>query len=250
MSVSRETLKVELQKRLSLWLDHWNIYVSEASVERLIQYIFMLSAYEAANVVGTRDPGALLELHIADSLSCLLHPGLSEAYEIVDVGSGAGLPGLALGISLPGAKVTLVESTGKKTAFMRGAAESLGISEANILSARAEEVGWDPDFRERFDVATARALASMPVLVEYCLPLVKVGGLVVAMKGKPSREELDLGSRAAEMLGGRLENVIEVPPLPDTEARDRCLVVIRKEAETSKKYPRRVGLPRQQPLGG
>ncbi|MGI8866064.1 MAG: 16S rRNA (guanine(527)-N(7))-methyltransferase RsmG, partial [Rubrobacteraceae bacterium] len=134
--------------------------------------------------------------------------------------------------------------------FMRGAAESLGISEANILSARAEEVGWHPDFRERFDVATARALASMPVLVEYCLPLVKVGGLVVAMKGKPSREELDLGSRAAEMLGGRLENVIEVPPLPDTEARDRCLVVIRKEAETSKKYPRRVGLPRQQPLGG
>ena len=250
MSVSRETLEVTLRERLSEWLDHWGIAISAGSIDRLIQFTFLLSEYDVANVVGTRDPEALLELHIADSLSCLLHPVFSEADDIVDAGSGAGLPGLALGLSLIHAEVTLIESTGKKTDFMRGAAESLGTSDATILTARAEEVGRDSDLRESFDVATARALASLPVLAEYCLPLVRVGGCVVAMKGKPSREELDLGYRAAEMLGGRLETVIEVPTLPSTEARDRCLVVLRKEVETPKKYPRRVGLPRQQPLGG
>ncbi len=250
MSVSRETLEVILRDRLTKWLAFWGVDISGASVERLIQFTFQLSEYDSANVVGTRDPESLLDLHIADSLSCLLHPELSKAHEIVDVGSGAGLPGLALGISLPSAGVTLIESTRKKTDFVRGVVESLGASDATILTVRAEELGRDPAFRERFDIATARALASLPVLAEYCLPLVKVGGCVVAMKGKPSPDELDLGSRAAEMLGGRFETVIEVPPLPGTEIRDRCLVVIRKDAETPKKYPRRVGLPRQQPLGG
>lgn len=249
MTVSRETKQREMRRRLTNWLDVWSVEADEAVVGRLVEFAFMLSAYTEANVVGTRDLDQILERHIADSLSCLLHQPSHNARMLVDVGSGAGLPGLPLRMCLPRTSVTLIESTGKKTAFAEQIVDRFELADTHILNERAEGLGRNPEYREKFDLATARALASLPVVAEYCLPLVTVGGYVVAMKGRPTREELDQGARAAEVLGGKLEQVVDVPTLPETEVRSRCLVVLKKEAETPRRYPRRVGLPRQHPLG-
>ena len=239
-----------MREQLVDWTDSWGVKVEEADVSRLVEFAFLLSGWEEANILGTKNLRKILEMHIADSLSCLLCESVSEADALVDVGSGAGLPGLALGISRGRMSVTLVEATGKKTAFTRRAVDALAVRRVRVVNQRIEDVGRDAGYRAGFDVATARAVASLPVLAEYCLPLVKVGGVVVAMKGKPSREELEWGSRAAEALGGSLEEVVEVPTLPGTERRSRCLVVLRKHGSTPKKYPRRVGVARQSPLGG
>lgn len=249
MTVSRETTKVELQRRLTTWLSSWSLEEYGPAVGRMIDFTFLLADYERANVVGTRDPERLLELHVMDSLSCLLHPSIKGARRIVDVGSGAGLPGLPLKLCLGDVELQTVESTGKKADFLREATDSLGVENVDVSNARVEDLGQELEYRDYYDVATARAVAALPVLAEYCLPLVKVGGHVIAMKGQPSKAELAHGESAARMLGGKLEAVIPVPQLPGTEARHRCLVVLKKIKATPRRYPRRTGIPAKNPLG-
>lgn len=247
--VSRETVGDALQGRLSRWLDFWGVEADDEHVQRLVEFAFMLSDYKDANIIGTRDVSRVLDLHIADSLSCLLHDSLHDAGKLVDVGSGAGLPGIPLRLCLPDARMHLVEATGKKTAFLQKAVEHFGLTNTRVINGRVEDLGQDTRYRATYDVATVRAVASLPVLVEYCLPMVKVGGRVVAMKGQPSAAELDQGEKAARILGGALEAVIPVPTLPEAEPRNRCLVVFKKERRTPSIYPRRVGLPCKDPLG-
>lgn len=247
--VSRETVEGALRERLSRWLNFWGITTDDERVRCLVEFAFMLSSYKDANVVGTRDVGRVLDLHIADSLSCLLHGPLHNAGRLVDVGSGAGLPGIPLRLCLPESQVHLVEATGKKAAFLKKAVECFSPTHTRVINGRVEDLGQNTKYRATYDIATVRAVASLPVLAEYCLPLVKVGGCVVAMKGRPSLEELDRGEEAACVLGGRLKTVIPVPTLPGTEPRNRCLVVFEKDRRTPSGYPRRVGLPRKNPLG-
>ncbi|MEJ7818975.1 MAG: 16S rRNA (guanine(527)-N(7))-methyltransferase RsmG [Rubrobacteraceae bacterium] len=247
--VSRETVGDALQGRLSRWLDFWGVTADDEHVQPLVEFAFMLSDYKDANIIGTRDVGKVLDLHIADSLSCLLHDPLHDAGKLVDVGSGGGLPGLPLQLCLPDARVHLVEATGKKAAFLEKAVARFSLANTCVINGRAEDFGQDTRYRATYDVATVRAVASLPVLVEYCLPLVKIGGRVMAMKGRPSPGELDQGGKAARILGGALETVIPVPTLPEAEPRNRCLVVFKKERRTPSIYPRRVGAPRKDPLG-
>lgn len=249
MTVSRETIEVVLRERLFDWLEFWGLADYGYSVERLVALTFLLSDYEKANVIGTRDPERILELHVMDSLSCLLHPPMNNARRMVDVGSGAGLPGLPLKLCLREAELNMIESTGKKAAFLRSAVDALSVRGAKVTNARVEDLGRDSAHRGAYDVATARAVAALPVLAEYCLPLVRAGGCVIAMKGRPSREELAQGQSAAWVLGGALESVVDVPQLPGTEARSRCLVVFQKMRETPRRYPRRTGIPAKSPLG-
>ena len=249
MAVSRETHQERMRARLSGWMVAWGLDVKDASLKHLVEFAFALSEYRDANVIGTRDVDQVLERHIADSLSPLLHKPTEEAQTLVDVGSGAGLPGIPLRICLPKTAVTLIESTGKKTAFTHQVLKQLNIGGLNVLNMRVEEVGRIPEYRGAFDTATVRAVASLAVVAEYCLPLVRVGGTVIVMKGQPSEKEMDQGARAADVLGAELETVIHVPTLPRMEPRTRCLVVLRKTSETPKRYPRRIGLPRQNPLG-
>lgn len=165
---------------------------------------------------------------------------------MVDVGSGAGFPGLPLKIALPDIQLTLIESTAKKTAFLQHIVEVLHLAEVTILTARAEEVGHQAAHRARYDVAVARAVASLPVLAEYTLPLVKVGGIVIAQKGQSPTEEIEAATNALSVLGGEISQVtpIEVPGLEEV----RHLVVIRKLEHTPPKYPRRSGIPAKRPL--
>jgi 16S rRNA (guanine527-N7)-methyltransferase len=183
------------------------------------------------------DPTSLVE----DSLVLLEH--LGEAQNLVDVGSGGGLPGLPLKIARPGLAVTLVEADQAKAAFLIRACVELGLHDVDVVARRAEEVGHDGRYRERFDVAVARALAPMPVLAELCLPLVRVGGRLLAQK--TGREDLDAASNALDMLGGSLDSVIPAP----SAARDwGTVVVVDKVRPTPAAYPRRPGVPARKPL--
>jgi 16S rRNA (guanine527-N7)-methyltransferase len=178
---------------------------------------------------------------IADSLVLLEH--LGEADRVVDVGSGGGLPGLPLKIARPALTVTLVEADQAKAAFLVRACAALGLRDVEVVARRAEDVGRDPLYRESFDVAVARAVAPMPVLAELCLPLVRVGGRLLAQKTES--EDLDGASRAIDALGGATNRVV---PAPSAARRAGTVVVIDKVRPTPPAYPRRPGLPARKPL--
>ena len=178
---------------------------------------------------------------IEDSL--VLLDFLGDTTRVVDVGSGGGLPGLALKLARPTLRVTLIDSDQDKAAFLVQAAARLELRDVEVVGRPAEEAGRDPRHREQFDVAVARALAPMPVLAELCLPLVRVGGRLLAQKTE--KEDLTRAARAIELLGGELG---EVAPAR-SRARDQGhVVVVRKVAATPDEYPRRAGVPRRKPL--
>ena len=174
---------------------------------------------------------------VADSLVLLDH--LGDARRVVDVGSGGGLPGLPLKIARPDLEVTLIESDQAKAAFLLQASASLGL-EVNVVAVRAEAAGVDGRYRERFDVAVARALAPMRTLVELCLPLVRVGGRLLAQK--THNEE---ATHAIEVLGGRLESVVPAPSAARTRG---VVIIVAKVGPTPAAYPRRAGVPNRKPL--
>lgn len=215
----------------------------------LIAYAELLSQYERANVIGTKDFGEILRRHVLDSLSCLLFTPLKNARKVGDIGSGGGLPGIPLAVALPDAEVTLFESTGKKAEFLRYAVEELGLANVRVVNGRIEESARDDEHRGKYEVCTARALARLSVVAEYSLPLLRRGGHVVAMKGRVDAYERTEGERALEALGGRISEEIPVQYLPDVEQGERRLVLLEKSEETPGEYPRRTGTPARNPLG-
>lgn len=230
-------------------LDLWGVDLGARQREMLRIYVETLASYELANVVGTRQVERLWTDHLLDSLSCLLCGSVGRARSLIDVGSGAGLPGIPLHIASNFGRLCLLESTSKKVGFMTHALQELGISRAQVVDARAEEAGREGFCRESFEVATARAVAPLAVISEYCLPFVEVGGVFVAMKGNISSEEIASGKASAKKLGGDLEEILRVPLVEAVEQKERRLVVVRKLRETPGAYPRKVGMPKKEPLG-
>ncbi len=197
------------------------------------------------NLTAIRSREDILVKHFLDSLTCLrVMP--APIGRVVDVGSGAGFPGLVLKIARPEIRLTLIESVGKKADFCRLVVQTLGLRDVEVVSARAEEIGQDPEHREQYDWAVARAVAGMPVLAEYLLPLVRVGGRMLAQKGAGGMEEAERAESAIHTLGGRLARVerVRLPGVKD----DRTLIVIQKVSPTPSRYPRRVGVPSKRPL--
>src|ERR1700682_2549231 len=178
---------------------------------------------------------------IDDSLFLLEH--LGEAKSVVDVGAGGGLPGLPLKIARPDLSLTLVEVNEAKAAFLVSACATLGLQDVEVLARRAEDVGRDPRYREAFDVAVARALAPMPVLVELCLPLVRVGGRLLAQKTE--HEDVELAANAIEALGGTFNRVVAAR---SAARRAGTVVIVDKIRPTPAAYPRRAGVPARKPL--
>lgn len=181
--------------------------------------------------------------HFLDSLS-VVDSIPKDAKSLVDIGSGAGFPGIPIKIVRPDLKVTLLETAAKKVAAMQSIISTLGLSGIEAIQARAEDAGRDPKFREHFDVATARAVAALPVLVEYALPLIRPGGILIAQK-TAGQKEIEDAENAIRILGGKLKEVLHVK-LPSLA--DRQLVVIEKISITPPEYPRRAGLPTKKPL--
>ena len=180
---------------------------------------------------------------VEDSL--VLLPHLEGVETLIDVGSGGGLPGLALKIARPDLRLTLLEANRRKAAFLVHACARLGLTGVSVVAARAEDAGRDPELRERFDVATARALAAMPILAELCLPFVRVGGRLLAMKAGAA-EEAEAARSAIGRLGGRLEAVVDSPSAARSLGQ---VVVVAKVEPTPAEFPRRAGVPSRRPLG-
>jgi 16S rRNA (guanine527-N7)-methyltransferase len=199
------------------------------------------------NLTAIRDESGIEIKHFLDSLTCTLafEPS-NPPNNLIDVGTGAGFPGIPLKIIYPHMRLTLVESIQKKAGFCQHIADMLGLRQVMVLAERAEEVGQDSKHREAYNVATARAVAPMPTLVEYLLPLVRVGGMVIMQKGENAPAETQQSERVIARLGGRLRKIIPIS-LP-TVVEDRYLVVLDKVAQTPSAYPRRTGVPAKQPL--
>ena len=227
----------------------WGLDLSSEQLGLLEAYADLLSAYTQANVIGTRDCDRIILEHIADALSCSVVPQLTAGKHMIDIGSGGGLPGLPLHIALLEPETVLLEATTKKAQFLQLVVEHLGLRGVTVINERVEALGTDPRYRDHFDVAAARALAALPVVLEYCAPLVRRGGVIIAMKGNPTSQELEAGSRAASELGLELTEVHHVAFDPRMVQKKRQLVVFTKRAATPARYPRRVGLAKQQPLG-
>lgn len=184
--------------------------------------------------------------HFLDSLSTVCVLRGSAMNSLVDVGTGAGFPGIPLKIIFPETHLTLVESVGKKAAFCEHIVNCLKLTGVEIITERAESLGQNLDHREHYDWAVARAVAILPVLAEYLLPLVRVGGAMLAMKGEQAPAEVHRAEHAIKLLGGHVRKLTPIT-LPGV-AEERYLVVIDKVAATSPSYPRRVGIPSKKPL--
>lgn len=220
------------------------VELSRHQGEQLKKYYEMLVEWnKKMNLTSITEEDEVIEKHFTDSLSCI-ETGLLEGIKTaVDVGCGAGFPSIPLKIARPELQFTLIDSLNKRVTFLNAVIEELGLSGIEAVHMRAEESGRS-QFRDSFDICVARAVASLPVLCEFCLPHVKSGGYFIAMKGSEAKTEADAAKNAISLLGGRLES-IEKTSMSQFEHHN---IVIKKLSETNNKYPRKPGMPSKKPL--
>lgn len=209
-------------------------------------YEMLIERNRVTNLTAITEFEDVVKKHFADSLLPAAALDFGSAESAVDIGSGAGFPGIVLKIAFPGLKVTLVDSLGKRVSFLNEVTGRLGLSGLRAVHARAEDLARDERYREQFDLCTSRAVAAMPVLCEYGLPFVKPGGKMVCYKSADAREEITSSAGAAARLGGRLCETESIA-LPGTDA-VRLFAVIEKERPTPAAYPRKAGIPAKKPL--
>ena len=225
----------------------FNVHLTGRQVTALITYEKELLEWnQKFSLTAIRDMESIRTKHFLDSFSCVLAWKALPPNHLVDVGTGAGFPGIPLKILYPNLKLTLIESVGKKAMFCQHILSVLRLEHVEVLQARAEDLGQDYQHREKYDWAVARAVANLNVLSEYLIPLVKVGGRMLAQKGESGPAEAQSAEQVMELLGGKLKQLIPVN-LPGV-ADDRYLVVVDKVATTPPKYPRKPGVPAKQPL--
>lgn len=219
--------------------------MGEDRIPQLIEFSrLLLEKNQVMNLTAITEPREVATLHLLDSLALAAHEELAGK-KIIDVGTGAGFPGMPLAIALPGVDMTLLDSLNKRIDFLQEVCNALSLQDITCVHARAEE--FAAAHRESYDFAVSRAVAALPVLCELCLPLVKVGGAFLAMKSSRSQEETDQAAKAISLLGGKLERVTDYS-IPTTDITHR-LLTIRKVSPTPKKYPRRFAQIKKQPLG-
>lgn len=225
----------------------FNVRITGRQLMALITYEKELLEWnQKFNLTAIRDSDSIRTKHFLDSFSCVLAWKASPPNQLIDIGTGAGFPGIPLKILYPTLKLTLVESVGKKAMFCQHIVRVLGLEQVDVIQARAEDLGQNPQHREKYDWAVARAVANLNVLSEYLIPLVKIGGAMLAQKGESGPAEAQSAEEAMRLLGGKLKQLIPVN-LPSV-AEDRYLVVVEKVAATPPKYPRKPGIPMKQPL--
>jgi len=223
----------------------WGLPLAPEQIEQFAIYLGELRVWnERINLTAITDPNEIVARHFLDSLRCALSWGEAPA-RLIDIGAGAGFPGLPLKILRPTLQLTLVESIAKKASFLLHIVNMLDLSNVTVLVDRAEVVGQDPAQRERYDVVVARAVAEVRVLAEYCLPLCRIGGRFLAPKGAQIDAELVAAEPAIARLGGRVA-AVEPVDLPGVES--RTLIVIEKMTHTPPQYPRGPGVPAKRPL--
>lgn len=233
------SLREELEKQ-GLSLTGRSLAQFETYFELLIDW------NQRMNLTAITDREGVMEKHFYDSLTPAFFADFSAVSKLIDIGAGAGFPSLPIKILFPHIKVTIVDSLNKRIHFLQELTRTLGLSDVTCIHGRAEEVAQKPDFREKYPLVMARAVARLPVLLELCLPFVQVGGEFIALKGSSGEEEVKEGKKALHLLGGEIER-LENLRLPSEESK-RTLIWIKKVKSTPKQYPRKPGTPNKNPI--
>jgi len=221
--------------------------IDDAALERIASFLdLLLAANEKMNLVRFKDESELWERHVFDSLSVLPWVDSVEGGAIVDLGSGGGFPGLPLALARPERRVVLVEATLKKAKFLEETVAALGLQRVVVLAKRAEDMGRDSSYRERYPLVVSRAVARLSVLLELALPLVSVGGCFLALKGERAEDELHGAKQALRLLGGEASVEPQDELFPGRAA---CIVQVDKVKRCGLAYPRPAGIPERKPLG-
>lgn len=225
----------------------FGIKLSDHQLEQFETYYEMLvEKNKVMNLTAITEKNEVIDKHFADSLA-LIKSGVSlTGQKILDIGTGAGFPGIPLKIAFPELEIVLLDSLNKRIKFLNEVIEALGLEKITAIHGRAEDFAKQKEYREQFDYVVSRAVANLTVLSEYCLPYVKVGGCFIPYKSGEIDEELNNSKKAVRILGGKIEEVVKFQ-LPDTDI-GRSFVKIKKNKNTAKKYPRKAGLPAKEPL--
>ena len=236
--------------RLVAWGEENNLEITGRQADQLDRYAQLLVEWnEKMNLTAITDPEGVLVKHLMDSLTVLRSlPAAGEKVRLIDVGTGAGFPGIPLAVMREELELTLLDSLNKRLVFLEAVCRALGL-EARCVHARAEEAGRQKAHREKYNVATARAVAALPALCEYCLPLVVPGGVFLAMKGPDGEREAQEAASAIKVLGGKLSGIDEwqLPPV-EGEAAERKILRIQKISPTPDRFPRQAAKFAKQPL--
>ncbi|RKD22878.1 16S rRNA (guanine(527)-N(7))-methyltransferase [Ammoniphilus oxalaticus] len=201
---------------------------------------------QKVNLTAITEKEEVYEKHFFDSISAAFFYDFTQITTLIDIGAGAGFPSLPIKILYPHLQITIVDSLNKRIQFLQLLVERLELEGVTCLHGRAEELGVNPEYRERYDAVTARAVARLNVLTEYCLPFAKVDGVFIVLKGANALSELDEAKQAIRVLGGKTRKVDNLR-LPSEQA-DRNIIVVEKEKPTPKKYPRKAGTPAKKPI--
>ena len=227
--------------------DAYGFPLNETQLAQFARYYELLVEWnEKMNLTAITAPHDVAVKHMIDSLTAYDAELFVDGAGVIDVGTGAGFPGLPLKIACPHIHLTLMDSLKKRVGFLQAVTDELGLCDVACVHARAEEGARNPQYREAFDIAVSRAVARLPVLAEYCLPFVKTGGCFLALKGKEYETEMSEAEKAAKILGGKAPKSrrVTLPGLDDV----RAVVIIEKFTRTGKAYPRKAGTPAKKPL--
>lgn len=226
-------------------LNKIGLELENKQIEDFYSFMNMLiEKNKVMNLTGITDPKEIILKHFVDSLTVLKY--IDKNNKVIDVGTGAGFPGLPLKIAKESLEITLLDSLNKRINFLNEVIENINVGKIEIIHGRAEDFGQDAKYRERFDIAISRAVAPLNILIEYMLAFVMVGGKCICMKGSNCDEEIENAKKAIEILGGKIDK-IERFNLPDSED-NRTILIIKKIKKTDRQYPRKAGIPTKKPL--
>lgn len=228
-------------------LEKLNIHLNEKQMFQFMKYYEMLiETNKVMNLTAITEYDEVVDKHFIDSLSLIQAIDLNQPLKVIDVGTGAGFPGIPLKIAFPQLKIVLLDSLNKRINFLNRVIETLELTDVETIHGRAEDFGRNPQYREQFDLCVSRAVANLSTLSEYCVPFIQVGGHFIPYKSGKVQEELETSRRAVTLLGGHIVDCLSYS-LADTDM-ERTLVIIEKINPTKKAYPRKAGKPSKEPL--